>query len=147
MPIMLCTHDRCLLVATTALPRFEGAVHLCCLLDADLLIRSASEPRSSLRGCSEMAPNFVCDMIWRRQSVTDFWEGNCGRGWGGTARGGGRWVGEQGGEHTASSVVEIRTWHQTPQHIKRRRTPPPCVSHPSLFPLLPRRGADVAHSR
>lgn len=64
MPIMHCTRDRCLWVATAALPQPERAAHLRCSRDADLQTSpGVGEPRSSLSDCSETAPRLICDRV------------------------------------------------------------------------------------
>lgn len=130
MPIMLYSLGRCLWVATMTLLQFEGAAHVCCSLDADLQTRlGVAEPRSSLTGEATNKGQRDGSEAHLRQGltagdVTDFWGGNCGFGRGGIGRGGGRWVVDQGGEHAASSVVEISTWHQTRRHIKKKTHAP-----------------------
>lgn len=148
MPIMLCTHDRCLWVATMVPRQFEGATLHCWSVDTHLpgcgsasqLIKGLSiRIRAARRLWGSFVTQFDDGSPWQtfeEAIVAEVWVGREGRG-------GGSYRVEQGGEHTASSVAKISTWHQTPQHIKRRRTPPPCVSHfissPFSLPLLPRK--------
>lgn len=111
-------------------------VHLCRSLDTHLKTRlGVGEPRSSLAAnCSVMGQQdsskahlWLCLMAGRLGGVV------------------------QGGEHAATSVAEITNLASNAAvHQKETHTSSLCLAlhlpTPFLSPLLPRRGADVAHS-
>lgn len=152
MPIMLCTHDRCLWVATMAVPQFEDAVHLCCSLHADLQTSlGAGEPHSSLRGCSEAALMLIPAHLWQGLTTAvhdrllgrQLWKrlGCCREG----RRGGTGW---RTLYQFSSGDINLASNHGTSKEDARLLPASRTLSpHPFFFPLLPRRGADVAHSR
>lgn len=116
------------------------------------------EPRSSLKGCNKTALKSIPAHLWQclttgvrdRLLGSQVWKRllvvQCR---GGGSRG--RWVGEQGWRAHCqfssgdSNLASNTMAHQTETHasLPASRTLSP---HLFLFPLLPRRGADVAHS-
>lgn len=103
-----------------------------------------------MRG-SETAVKLICAWVWWQESVTDFWGGSRGRDWGWYV-----WSGVCGGRrgwrahcHLSSGDIKPGIKHHGTSKGDARLLPASRTSspHPVLFPLLPRRGADVAHSR
>lgn len=131
------------------------SVWRCCSLEADVQSSlGVGEPRSSLRGCSETALKLTPAHLWQglmlgvpdRILGKQLWK-----------RFGVVQWGEEGDEweNGVESTLPVQWWRYQPG-IKRHGTSKgearllpasrTLSPHPFLFPLLPRRGADVAHS-